>query len=80
MKAQCIACGYDANVTMVLDEKSELGILGTIAPKSFCVRCMYSISKAYKNLSDNNHLVIPVEGYDNDWSKKKTDPPTRKGD
>jgi hypothetical protein len=66
MKAQCIACGYDAQVTMVLDEKSELGALGTIAPKSFCVRCMYSISKAYKNLSDNNHLVIPAEGYEND--------------
>ena len=64
MKAICIACGYDANVTMILDEKTELGVLGNIAPKSFCVRCMYSISKAYKNLSDNNHLVIPVGGYD----------------
>ena len=64
MKAQCIACGYDANVTMVLDEKNEFGVLGTIAPKSFCAHCMYKISKAYKNLSDNNYLVIPAEGYD----------------
>ncbi len=64
MKDGCIACGYDAHVTMVLDEKNDLGVLGTIAPKSFCAHCMYKISKAYKVLSDNNHLVIPAEGYE----------------
>lgn len=64
MKAVCIACGYDAKVTIVLDEKSELGVLGAIAPKSFCAHCMYRISKAYNSLNEKNFFVIPEEGYE----------------
>jgi len=60
----CIICLYDANVSMIMNVKTDLGMLGAIEPKSFCVDCMYAISKAYKNLSDNNKLVIPAEGYD----------------
>jgi len=54
MKEKCIACGYDAKVTIVLGEKNEYGVLGTVAPKSFCLWCMHEISKAYNNLYNNN--------------------------
>jgi hypothetical protein len=61
MKAQCIACGYDAKVTMVLRKHSDYKVLPEIEPKSFCLHCMHEISKAYNNLRNNNFSGISDE-------------------
>jgi hypothetical protein len=62
MKEQCIACGFDAKVTLILEEKNDYGVLGTVAPKSFCLFCMNEISKAYNNLYNNNFAGISLDG------------------
>jgi hypothetical protein len=60
MKETCIACGYDAKITLVLGEKNDHGIIGTVAPKSFCLWCMRDISGAYNNLYANNFAGISL--------------------
>jgi hypothetical protein len=60
MNNTCIACGYDAKVTMVLRKYSDYKVLPEIEPKSFCLHCMHDISKAYSNLRDNDFAGISL--------------------